>query len=281
MIEALLVLRRRWGLLALTALANLVVSSLASTPWAEAVRSGSLNAFADPDAALFGDGGMLLVEWLRVDAGMLVGALRATLLLAGVSALALLFPAALLLVGLADGERLSLARHGQRALAALPRFLLLFGGTLLCQALLVMLSVVLGGVCMNALQPAHYPWFSLAIGLAVLLAWALPSLLQDLTRAVLVTSGVRVPAALAQAMRLILSQPARVLGSYLIPAALAWLVAAASLALTAKLAPQSSTEIGGWSNFAIHQAALCLLVVLRAYWLVRALGFSSAANPSA
>jgi len=275
MIETLLVLRRRWGLLAFTALANLVLSSLAATPWALAVKSGSLSAFHDPDAALFADGGMILVEWLRVDGPALLGALRAVLLLTSVSALVLLFPAALLVVGLADSERLSFARHGQRAVAALPRFLLLFGGTLLCQALLVLLCLVLGGAGMGALAPAYSPWLSLALALTLLLAWALPSLLQDLTRAVLVTSESRVPAALGRAIRILLSQPLRVLGSYLVPAALAWLVASVGLVLTAKLARQSHAEIAGWLNFVVHQASLCLLVALRAYWLVRALGFAS------
>jgi len=280
MSETLLVLRRRWGLLLFTAAANLIVSSLAATPWAEAVKSGSLSAFHDPDAALFADGGMILVEWLRVDGPALVGALRATLLLTGVSALGLLFPAALLCVGLADSERLSFARHGQRAVRTLPRFLLLFGGTLVCQALLVVLCVVAGGAGMSALEPPHYPWLCLALLLCTLLAWALPSLLQDLTRAVLVTSESRVPAALGQATRVLLNQPGRVLGSYLVPAALGALVALASLALTAKLATQSSSELGAWSNFALHQASVCLLVVLRAYWLVRALSFVSASPPA-
>lgn len=281
MIETLLVLRRRWGLCAFVALANLVVSSLAATPWTEAVKSGSLSAFHDPDAALFAGGGMILVEWLRMDGPSLVGALQAMLRLAGVSALVLLFPAALLFVGLADSERLSVARHGQRAARALPRFLLVFGGTLLCQALLVLLSVVLAGVGMRALEPAYAPWLSLALVLLVLLAWALPSLLQDLTRAVLVTSEARVPAALGRAARIFLSHPVRVLGSYLLPAALGWLVVAASLGLTAKLAPQSHTELAAWSIFAVHQAALCLLVVLRACWLIRALRFATAANAPA
>src|SRR5690606_866331 len=65
--ENLLRLCRRWRLLVIATLANLLVSSIAAVPWSEAVRGGSLSAFPDPDAALFAEGGMLFVEWLRID----------------------------------------------------------------------------------------------------------------------------------------------------------------------------------------------------------------------
>lgn len=271
MTESLLLLGRRWRLLVVTAVANLVVSSIAAAPWSEAVRSGGLSAFPDPEAALFAEGGMIFVEWLRLDGPHLLGALRASLWLAGVAALASLFPAALLIVGLADAEPLSVARHGRRALALVPAFFLLFGSTLLCQALLVLLSVLLWGLCMGAAEPDAYPWLTLGLGLCTLLSWALPSMLQDLTRAVLVARGTRVVGALTAAVRLLGTQPARVLTAYLVPAALGWLVAIASLALTAKLARQTPPELADWSNFGVHQACILLLVTLKAYWLHRAL----------
>lgn len=280
MIESLLVLRRRWGLLVFTALVNLCVSSIASAPWSEAVRSGGLTAFPDPDAALFAEGGMLFVEWLRMDGTALLSALQASLWLGGIAALASLLPAALLIVGLADTERFSMGLQGRRALAVVPAFSLLFGGTLLCQALLVLLSTLLWGLCMGAAEPGAYPWLTLGFGVFALSSWALPSLFQDLTRAVLVVRGTRVLGALSGAFRLLAAKPARVLAAYVVPAALGWLVAAASLGLTAKLARQKPPELADWSAFAMHQACIFLLVALRAYWLHRALHLAATFEPS-
>lgn len=269
--ENLLRLCRRWRLLVIVTLANLLVSSIAAVPWSEAVRGGSLSAFPDPDAALFAEGGMLFVEWLRIDGPALLAALRASLWLASASALASLFPAALLVVGLADAEAFSVARHGRRALALIPAFSLLFGGTLLCQALLVLLSVLLWGLALGAADPQSYPWLTLGLGLSALLSWALPSLLQDLTRAALVTRGPGVLAALKLAVRVLLARPTQVISAYLVPALLGWVVALTSLGLTAKLAGLHPSELAEWSNFGLHQGCVLLLVTLKAYWLQRAL----------
>lgn len=276
MIETLLALRRRWGLLATIALVNLGLSSLAITPWSQAVRSGGLSAFPDPDAALFAQGGLIFVEWLRLERAALLGALQASLRLAGVAALVGLLPAALLTVGLADADsaRLSAARHGRRALAVVPAFSVLFGATLACQAVFVLLSALFWELCMGASQPGAYPWLTLGFGLLILLSLGLPSLVQDLTRAVIVERGNRVLGvlgALSAAFRLFANAPFRVLAAYSIPAVLGWLVAAASLSLTARLARLQPSELADWANFALHQACILLLVALRAYWLHRAL----------
>ena len=273
MIETLLALRRRWGLLATIALVNLGLSSLALTPWSQAVRSGGLSAFPDPDAALFAQGGLIFVEWLRLERAALLGALQASHRLAGVAALVGLLPAALLTVGLADADsaRLSAARHGRRALAVVPAFSVLFGATLACQAVFVLLSALFWELCMGASQPGAYPWLTLGFGLLILLSLGLPSLVQDLTRAVIVERGSRVLGALSAAFRLFANAPFRVLAAYSIPALLGWLVAAASLSLTARLARLQPSELADWANFALHQACILLLVALRAYWLHRAL----------
>lgn len=269
--ETLLMLRRRSGLIAATAVANLLLSSIAAVPWSEAVRSGSLTNFPDPDAAMLADGGIIFVEWLRMDGRALLGALRASLWLATLGALASLLPAALLTLGLADTEKLSVARHGRRAFALVPAFSLLFGGTLLCQVLLVLLSVVLWGLCISAAEPEAYPWLTLGLALSILLSWGLPSMLQDLTRAALVARGSRMLDALSGSIRILAVHPARALTAYLVPAAVGWLVVAASLGITAKLAPVSPRELAAWSSFGLHQACMLLLVTLRAYWLHRAL----------
>lgn len=271
MIESLLALRRRWGLVVAIALLNLCLSSIAIQPWSQAVRGGSLRAFPDPDAALFAQGGILFVEWLRIDGAALLAALRASLWLSGVAALASLIPAALLMVGLADTDRLSMARHGRHAIAVVPAFAVLFGATLLCQALLVLLCVLLWGLCMGAVEPGAYPWLTLGLALLTLLSWTLPSVLQDLTRAVIVARGTRLLGALSGAFRLLATAPARILAAYFGPAALGWIVAAASLSLTALLARQEPPELADFANFALHQACILLLVALRAYWLQRAL----------
>ncbi|HEU5076383.1 MAG TPA: hypothetical protein VFU02_19460, partial [Polyangiaceae bacterium] len=234
--ESLLMLRRRAGLIAATAAANLILSSIATVPWSEAVRSGSLTGFPDPDAAMLADGGMIFVEWLRVDGPALLGALRASLWLAALASLAALLPAALLMLGLADAEKLSVARHGRRALVLLPAFSLLFGATLLCQVVLVVLSALLWGLCMGAAEPEAYPWLTLGLALLTLWSWALPSMLQDLTRAALVARGSRVLEALSGSFRILARHPGRVLTAYLVPAASEWLVVAASLGISAKLA---------------------------------------------
>ena len=279
MMRELLILGRRWGLLVLIAAANWLVSSLAITPWSEAVRSSSLSAFPDPDAALLSEGGLLFVEWLRVDGVSLLGALRASLMLMGVSALVGVLPAALLMLGLAETGKLRLVEHGPRVLTLVPAFLLLFGGTLLCQALLVLLWVVLWGVAANAAAPWAYPWLVLGLGFLVLVSWGLPSMLQDLTRAALVARE-RLPAALSRAVRSLWAHPLGVLAAYLVPAALGWLVAAASLALTAELATQKPAEFADSASFFMHQACMLVLVTLRAYWLVRALDLTSSSTSS-
>ena len=279
MMSCLQVLRRRAGLVALTAAANLVVSSLASAPWSGAVRSGSLADFPDADAALLADGGMILVEWLRVDHKALLGALRATLLLSSASALLLLFPVALLMLGLSDNEKLSFARHAQRAFHALPRFLVLYGGTLLCQAILIALLALLYGLGMDASEPWAYPWLTLGFGVLSLVVWGLPSLLQDLARAQLLDADRGVLAALVRGSTLFATRPVETLVAYAVPALIGLCVVAAALALTAKCATLAPAGLRQWSQFALHQACVFVLIVLRASWLARAIQLTSSLPP--
>lgn len=279
MILTFRVLRRRAGLLTLTAAANLVVSSIAITPWSEAIASGSLVNFPDPDAALLADGGMILVEWLRMDGPALLGALRATLLLGSVSALVLLFPVALLMLGLSDSEKLSFGGHAQRAFRALPRFLLVYGGTLLCQAILIALVALLYGLGMGAQEPWAYPWLTLGFGVLGLVVWGLPSLLQDLVRAQLLDPDRGVIAALVRACSLFASRPLELLIAYALPALIGWCVAAGAVALTSKSATIVDAGLRQWSQFALHQACVVVLVVLRACWLERAIRLTSSSLP--
>jgi len=280
MIGSLRVLWRRAGLLALIAAANLVVSSVASSPWSEVVGSGSLADFPDADAALFADGGMILVEWLRMDAKALLGALRATLLLSSASALLLLFPVALLMLGLSDSEKLSFTGHGQRAFRALPRFLLLYGATLLCQAILIALVALCYGLSMDGSQPWAYSWLTVGFAVLGLIVWGLPSLLQDLARAQLLARERGVITALVRGTLLFATRPVETLVAYAAPALIGLCVVAAAVALTAKTVTLAHAGLRQWSQFALHQACVFVLVVLRAYWLERAIRLTKTSLPA-
>ena len=279
MIESFRVLRRRAGLLALTAAANLVVSSLASAPWSQAVEGGSLANFPDADTALLADGGMILVEWLRVDGSALLSALRATLLLSSVSALVLLFPVAVLMLGLSDTEKLSFAGHGQPAFQVLPRFLLLFGGTLLCQAILIALVALVYSFGMGSLEAWAYPWLSLGFGALVLVAWGVPSLLQDLARAQLLARDQGVITSLVRGALLFVTRPVEILVAYAIPALIGLCVVVVAVALTSKTTEVTPVVLRQWSQFALHQACVFVLVVLRACWLERAIRLAKSWPP--
>ena len=265
-------------LIALIAFYKLLVSVVVLLPWSYALEASAVTLLPAGDRALLVPGGAFLVEWLRLEMPLVVSGFRASLVLALLAGFFLLFPVALLVSALSDDE-LSYAKHGRRALSAMPRFVLLFGGTALVQSLFVVLLVLLWGVFSSQFTGSTQAWLLAAwvtIGVA---GWHLPNIVQDLARAAVVGQGLETTAALARASRVLLERPATVLGHYAAATLAALLVLVGSAVSTKLLLVDAAADPHIGLAFLVQQGCFLLVVALRAVWLTSALSLVSSSAP--
>lgn len=257
---------------------------LVSLPIATLIAGSGIAQFPDGDALLFEPGGAYLLDAVRKILPSLGSALRSSLWLYGLVALASLVPLSALLVALDAERRLSLHEWGARALEQLPRFTLLAGATLLAQGALCAVFVVAWGA-LRELLSASYDERSAdlvslsvpALGILCVLAFGL---FQDVVRA----AAVRQRASLGEALRAALStaraRPFAIVAGWLMP--LSWSIAALSAGAIAvgRLRLEQPGEWRADAALAIHQLVVLTLVGLRALWLKRALELVGAASES-
>lgn len=262
-----LLLGRKW-LLVLIWLSNLVAGYLVVSPVAAAIDASALCRLPHAQTSLFGDGGLVLIEWLRLDGLELVGSLKAALLLGAAASLLQLFPTGLLIAGLGDREKLSLARHGQRALVATPPLVLVFGSALLAQTILFVLLALCYGTAASHIATPWQPWLALVLSVLALSVCWLPRWFEDLTRVFIVHRQLSSLPAVREAWRCFVAQRQR-----LFALAVAVSVGAVAIACFGLL---SAWRLGnlpsgarGPLQFVSQQAVMLALVTLRAFYVGR------------
>jgi hypothetical protein len=276
--------RERAGAVLFVWALQLLAAALIAAPVAGAFAGTGVAAHPHGDRVLFEPGGVLLIESLRLGAGALLGALRASLLELVVLAVAGIVPLAALLLALATRERLRIGAWLGAAVAHFPAFVLIGGASWLVRAVLVVLSLLAWGALDDGLGSALGERGADLAGLGGLLFAAIllaaVGITADLARAASVRERARALPAIAAGLRSFVSRPLAAAVSWLIPAV--WsvaIVAAAALAVGALRLELSGSWRVAAALFA-HQAAVLALVALRALWLSKALELVASATPS-
>lgn len=259
-----LLFERKW-LLVLLWFTNLVSGYLIVTPWSEAIEASRLTQLPQAQVAMFSGGGLVLVEWLRLDGPQLFAALKAVLWLGAAATLMQLFPTALLIAAISDQQKLRLSRHAQRALVAMPPFVLAFGATLLVQALGLVLLGLGYGFAASHVSTGWAPWLSGLVLIGALPAWLLPQLFEDLTRVFVVHRQLPSLLSAREALRCCAARKLSLLGLFAAVSAIALTIAGLGLISAWRLSAQGSSAL----QFAVQQSYLLVLVVLRAFFLGR------------
>lgn len=266
-----------WSKMALLLWAvQLCVAWAASTPLVTALAGSGVARFPEGDALLFSPGALLLTEVVRLSSTSLVSAvpLSVSVLVLG-SALQLAAVAAAL--NFLSPLR---QRFAVRAARVLPSFVLLWGLTLLCQTIVVLIAAVFGATLARhfdsprAQDLCQLGWIALGVFAALLVG-----ILHDLSRAARVQQASDPWAALTRATYVFGKGPWRILLSWFCTAA----TGATLIGLGALAAHVLAVhEPGGWrvaALFAAHQICAFGLAFVRAFWLDAALRFTADGPP--
>lgn len=272
--------RRRPGGVAMYWALRLLAAWLLAAPIASVLGGTGVSRFPDGDARLFAPGGAYLMEALRRGVGPLTECLQNTAWFALILGYLSLLPLAGLLYALCHGGRLRPGDVAREALRSLAPFTLLAGLTLLVQAGVAVVGLILLSVLHRSVQHASiyqsldvrdaelYVIGAAALVLAVVLVIGV---VQDLARAALIRHGQGVGHALGQALRTARRRPFGTLLAWFVPAT--WSIAA--VALGALLVGHLHVERAGIGRvlavLAVHQLVALALVGLKAQWLAGAL----------
>jgi hypothetical protein len=258
------------------AFAGLIVA----LPLWESLKASSIVQLPSADQKLWTPGGLVMVEWLRLEGKQIALALNVSAWLLVLCGVALLFPVALLYWGLSQGPRTDYTSLARKSLLSLPPFALLWGITLLARASLLTLLVLLWQLALSNIGAPAKPWLTLsALGLGVL-CWSLPSLLQDLARAWVVARGAVAFSAIRLAFRSFLTRPLPTLAAYTGPNLAALGVVLLSLRLT-KLHASPPGSYVLLLMLVGYNTSLFFVLLLRALWYQRALGIALSSSPPA
>jgi hypothetical protein len=287
-------MRRHLPALLLVYAFKLGVGLALAEPLSQVLTGAGVVRFPEGDRLLFARGGMVLLETLRLQHGVLTGSLTSALILGGAASLLSLIPLAFLMVSLdAQGEG-SLGDRAPRSLGAVGPFAFLGGLTVLVQALvgLAAAATVLSShrAARAVLDERGADLAALGIGLAGLGAVLLVGILEDVARAEVVChryTGVR---ALLPACEAFARAPMRLVSRW-----------GARALLTGGLVLLGGTAVthlglehpGAWRvalAWTVHQTVIAGWILLRAAWLGDALahvrpspdagGVSRSARPS-
>lgn len=277
MIEDIARVRARWGVLSCLLVLRLCVSYLVLLPWLVSLGAGKLDQLPGADVHLMDQGGLLLVEWLRLEGATLLAGARASLLLFLVGLLTMLPLLACLLSALRSPGPLTLEEHGLRALAALPALTLLEGVALLLRVLVLFLTAAAWSAGTALVAPPSYPWLLLVTLTLGGVLWVPTSVWHDLARASAVGQQTSAAAAARLGFGVLCRRACQALGYYLLFSGVAASLLAVGLALPkllGRLGPESV-----WISFLVHQLAQLLALLARAVWLSRALALTSSSLP--
>lgn len=262
---------RRPGMVALVYAHRAVAAVLIAGPVA-LVAGGVTGDYPRGDAELFDAGGRMLVEAVRLAREALVPLAAQGSAIAALATLAGLFPLAMLIVALGQPGRVTARLVAGRAAASLGTLALLWGTTLLAQAIVAVLVVVVGEKTI-----AH---FSLGVregdlarvavyGLA-LTGVAAVGVAHDLARVAAVQDRQGMYAASSRAFDVLLRAGWRAGWAYAWRGGLALGCVAGGAWLAWRVGSHGAGALV--ASAVVHQASIAAAVFLRASWLATALG---------
>jgi hypothetical protein len=270
--------RDRLGvILGLYGLRFLLAASFA-VPIVSIVEGAGVSGFVDGDAILFAPSGLYLSELLRLAAPDLRAFAGNSLYLALPALVFAIFTRAALMAALAESGRLPLGAVFERALRALPGFLLISGLGVIARIVLFLVAFEVGGPALTLAELSFNEKNADLTALAAMLACLLPLLLipplADLTRARVLLDGARVRDAIAPAFRLFRAKFPAILLAWLLPT----LAALAAGLVVAAVVPWLDVSKPGGGRllgvFMLHQLVAFGLVWFDAVWLAKAVNFS-------
>lgn len=266
--RGLRVLLQRWHVLLLATVCYAFAGLIVALPLWESMTASGLVQLPDADRKLWSPGGLLLIEWLRLEGRQLAGAFNVSLWLLVLFGAVLLFPVALLFAALSEPVRTSYVHLVYKSFVCLPPFALLWGLTLLMRAcLLTALLLVWQGSLAAASTPSK-PWLTLAALSLATLGWCLTGLLQDMARAWVMGHDAGVFRAIGLSLKNLATRPIAMLVAYLVPNALT-----VSIILLASWISKFALGMAASSAFplALFGFNVCLLLVLalRTLWFER------------
>jgi hypothetical protein len=256
-------------------LVRLVAGWIISLPTLSAIAATGIGNFPEGDALLLEPGGIVLAEVARLALPGLRTALPASLVLLLIALMSGLVALSALLVALSFEGRLELSEWLGRALEHLPSLTLLMGLTLVVQGILAGAIALISALTVTPLLKtsneavrdlASLAVVALAIGIVLAVG-----VLQDLARAAIVRNGGGLVSSLGLALRLIRQRPGSVALGWTLPAVCSVATVLAGAAVVGALALERPDAWRLWFAFAVHQAAIFVVVVLRASWLANAL----------
>jgi hypothetical protein len=271
--------RDRLGVVAVIYGLRFVLAAGFAVPIVSAVEGAGVAQFADGDAILFERSGLYLTELLRL-VGPDLRAFAANSLYLALPALALLvFARAALMAALAEEGRLPLGAWFERALRALPGFLLVAGLGVIARLVLVLVALQVGSTTLALTEVSFDEKRADLVALAALLVCLSPLLLVpalgDLARARVLLEGERVRHALIQSAKLLRRRFGPILLAWVLPT-LAALVISLGVAWLVPLLDVAKP--GAWrvlGVFLLHQLVAFGLVWFDAVWLAKALNFGA------
>jgi hypothetical protein len=247
-------------------------------PLSQAVEAHGIAQFPGGDAVLFEPGGARLIELLRIGRSALTASVESAVVLGIVVALVNLLPLAAVMVRL-DNASLGFGACWSRALSHAPPFVLLFGLSLLAQAILLFIALSFAASGLEALRllvgPRGADFSIIAGGTLTLGLVAAVGVLQDLARAHVVSREERAFSALRPAAATLLRHPVRVLLGWAGPALISLIVVAAAAWAVGALEVEQDSAWRLLAVFAVHQCAAFVMVLSRLAWLERALALMS------
>jgi hypothetical protein len=267
--------RRRPFAIALVWAFRLVAAYLIASPLADLFQALGAGRAPLGDAALFEPGALLLIEALRLQMPALAPALRTGFAVFLFASLVSLLPLSALYVALASGGRLRAGEWCAGAVECLPRFVLLGGLSLLCQAGIILAFTMVHGL-LRPMLAATLTERGTDVGSILLFSIAGAAVLtigvvHDLARAASVHGAATAGRAVREALSTFRRARAAVIAGWLVPA----LTSGAIVGLAAFVVASLQLERGGAARFAlatsVHQAAAFALVALRANWIARSL----------
>ncbi|HEX4336026.1 MAG TPA: hypothetical protein VH062_08950 [Polyangiaceae bacterium] len=243
-------------------------------PVARTVGAFLPQAYPVSDALLFAPGGVYAAEALRLGGRAIQASLEGSALVFVLVAVAASFPFAIALSALVrpDESLPSLAKRGARAT---PSLVALGGAVALGQAILLAaiagLVNGLAGSFDSVMDERRSDLFVGTVALLGLLPVLGLGLVHDLARAAVVRHGVRSVRATRLAFAKLMSAPSAVVAPWLLPAfaSVVLVLVAGWLAGVLDVARPGAARV--LAVLALHQGTVVGLVLLRLFWLERAL----------
>jgi hypothetical protein len=261
---------RRLGLVALNIAYRALAGLLIASPFV-ALLNSAVAHHPRGDATLFDPGATMLFEALRLARPGAAGAVFASAPIALLAMFLGLVPFAALIAGLGRKGRLGAGYLAARALRPIGTLSLLWGFGVVAQAIVAVLTVLLGGKLIHVL---HLSTVAEDIGRLVLAGVTLLGVLavgvvRDIAAVAAVNDGSRLYTSVARALRVTFGAFGSVAFAYASRGILAVAAVAAAVYLVSARSrgDQPSFEI----PFAIHQGAIAVTVFMHASWLAAAI----------